>query len=71
MDDTKGSTKDKTNTTSNDDEEEKKSGSMDIVDMNAEEFESERLKFSIIGNVDTILEEKGDGDIGEEEDSIS
>lgn len=41
--------------------------------MDNEQTENERLKFSVIGNVDTILEEKGDGDIGEEdeEDSIS
>ena len=44
---------------------------MDIIDVNTDELENDRLKFSIIGNVDTILEEKGDGDIEDEEDSIS
>lgn len=44
---------------------------MDIVDMNPDEYDAERLKFSIIGNVDTIIEEKGDIGEEDEEDSIS
>lgn len=64
------STKNKTGSNSNDDEE-RKSGSLDIVDMSNEDFPDRGAimnKYSVIGNknIDTIIEEQNDGDIGED-----
>ena len=64
------STKHKTGSNSNEDDvEEKKSGGPSLGDLSNEDFHERGAamnKYSIIGNIETIIEEQNDGEIGED-----